>query len=438
MKLCVIGTGYVGLVAGAAFSDFGNQVDCVDIDKKKIDMLNDGVIPIYEPGLKRIVDRNVEKNRLRFTTNLGETVKNKDIVFMAVGTPMGKDGNADLSYLLNAAQMVADNLNGPIIMVNKSTVPVGTCARMQKFMDDKSKEKVEVISNPEFLKEGDAVSDFMKPERVIIGTNKEEIRKIMHELYSPFVRSRDRVIFMDPPSAELTKYASNAFLATRISFMNDLSRLCDQVGADVEFVRKGMGSDSRIGPKFLYPGIGYGGSCFPKDISAIRHLANNNESPLKIVNATHEINEEQKILLVKKMKQHFGKLKDLKVGVLGLSFKPKTDDIREAPAHKIVDYLLQEGARIRAFDPVAMDNFKSQHPGGENLVYCEDLYETATGTDALILCTEWHEFQRPDFARIKKIMQGSALFDGRNTWSHKEIIDNDFHLYSIGRPVIHP
>ena len=436
MKLCVLGTGYVGLVAGAAFADFGNEVICADIDEVKIGKLKNGEIPIFEPGLDKIVERNVKKGRLSFSTDIPSSVKNVSVVFMAVGTPQGDDGNANLSYLEKAAYEVAKSINGFTVIVDKSTVPVGTAKKIQKIFDENSKYEAVVVSNPEFLKEGDAINDFMKPERIIIGTNNEKARKIMHEIYKPFVRSRDRIIDMDPQSAELTKYASNAFLATRISFMNDIAKLCEKVGADVEKVRQGMGSDSRIGPKFLYPGIGYGGSCFPKDISAILYLSKQVDSKLSVIDATHNVNENQKRLMVDKMEKVFGDLKNLTVGILGLSFKPNTDDIREAPSHIIVDTLLQKGATVKCYDPIAMENFKKEHPESERLIYCNDLYETADEADALCLCTEWHELQRPDFAKIKNIMKGNALFDGRNVWNTEEIQKHGFRYEGVGRPII--
>ncbi|MBU1220961.1 UDP-glucose/GDP-mannose dehydrogenase family protein [Myxococcota bacterium] len=435
MKLCVIGTGYVGLVAGAAFADYGNNVICVDIDPEKIKMLKEGKIPIYEPGLDKIVERNAKKGFITFTTDIVTAVKGVKVIFMAVGTPQGDDGNADLKYLEQATKTVASSINSDVIVVHKSTVPVGTASKMQEIYDKESKYKVSVVSNPEFLKEGDAINDFMKPERIIIGTNDETTRATMHELYSPFVRTRDRIIDMDPISAELTKYASNAFLATRISFMNDLSRLCDLVGADIELIRRGMGSDSRIGPKFLYPGIGYGGSCFPKDISAILYLSRSLDSRLSIVEETSNVNDTQKGLVVDKMLRHFKSLNGMTVAVLGLAFKPNTDDTREAPAKVIIRRLKENGANVRAYDPVAQENFKNEFPEDANLKYCNGLYETVTGADAAILCTEWKEFQQPDFERISKLMKGRALFDGRNVWSRKETARCGFRLEGIGRPV---
>jgi UDPglucose 6-dehydrogenase len=436
MKICVLGTGYVGLVAGVALADFGNYVNCVDIDQKKIDMLNDGKIPIYEPGLEKIVQRNIEKKRLFFTTDVIEAVKDVEIIFIAVGTPQGDDGNADLSALRSAAKSVAKAIKGFTVIVNKCTVPVGTADEVQKIFDDNSEHEVVVVSNPEFLKEGNALNDFMKPERIIIGTNDDRARDILHEVYQPFVRSRDRIIDMDPRSAELTKYASNSFLAARISFMNDISNLCDVIGADVEMVRKGMGSDSRIGPKFLYPGIGFGGSCFPKDLSALLYLSRKMDTPLQIVEATPRINETQKSLIVNKLNNYFDDLKGKTIGILGLAFKPNTDDIREAPSHIIVEKLIKAGAKVQCYDPVAMANFKKEHPENENLIYCNNLYEATENADAVCLCTEWHELQRPDFKRIKELMNGNALFDGRNVWSRKEVKKYGFRCEYIGRPLI--
>jgi UDPglucose 6-dehydrogenase len=410
----------------------------VDIDEKKIQMLWKGEIPIYEPGLDVMVARNVEKKRLIFSTDLPAAVKNVQVVFLAVGTPQGDDGNADLSALKAAAEVVAKNINGFTVIVDKSTVPVGTADVIQDIFNRNSSHEAVVVSNPEFLKEGDAINDFMRPERVVIGTSDERARRVMHELYQPFVRSRERIIDMDTRSAELTKYASNAFLATRISFMNNVARLCEIVGADVELVRKGMGSDSRIGPKFLYAGTGYGGSCFPKDISALLYLSHQVDQFLDVVEATSSSNERQKRILVEKMERRLGDLKGKVVAVLGLAFKPNTDDIREAPAKVIVELLEQKGAIVRAYDPVAMDNFKASYPAGANRTYFDNLYDTVEGADATCLVTEWHEFQRPDFARIRKAMRGNSLFDGRNVWNTQEIRENGFYYEGIGRPIIRP
>ncbi len=438
MKICVIGTGYVGLVAGAAFADFGNQVHCVDIDEQKIIKLRKGEIPIYEPGLDLLVTRNAEKNRLVFGTDIALAVKDVQVVFLAVGTPQGDDGNADLSALKAAARVVAENINGFTVIVDKSTVPVGTADVIQDIFNQHATTEAVVVSNPEFLKEGDAINDFMRPERVIIGTNDPRARQIMHELYQPFVRSRERIIDMDTRSAELTKYASNAFLATRISFMNNIARLCETVGADVELVRKGMGSDSRIGPKFLYAGTGYGGSCFPKDISALLYLSRSLEQFLDVVEATSVTNDRQKGILVEKIEKHFGKLDNLVIAVLGLAFKPNTDDIREAPAQVIVNKLEKAGVSVRLYDPVAMPNFRQLFPENEKRSYFNNLYDTVSGADAVCLVTEWHEFQRPDFGRIRELMRGNALFDGRNIWNVNEIRKFGFSYEGIGRPVIRP
>ena len=438
MRVCVIGTGYVGLVAGAAFADFGNQVHCVDVDVTKIEKLHRGEIPIYEPGLDVMVQRNIEAGRLTFSTDIAGAVKNVQVVFLAVGTPQGDDGNADLSALTRAAEMVARNINGFTVVVDKSTVPVGTADMIQEIFNKNKEFEAVVVSNPEFLKEGDAINDFMRPERVIIGTGDERARRIMHELYQPFVRSRERIIDMDCRSAELTKYASNAFLATRISFMNNIARLCEIVGADVELVRKGMGSDSRIGPKFLYAGTGYGGSCFPKDISALLYLSRKMDQFLDVVESTSTSNERQKKILVEKMERHLGDLKGKVVGILGLAFKPNTDDIREAPSRVIVELLRQKGAIVRAYDPVAMDNFRAEYPAEEDRIYLDNLYDTVTGADAVCLVTEWHEFQRPDFGRIRELMRGNSLFDVRNIWNTHEIRQHGFYYEGIGRPVIRP
>jgi len=432
MKLCVIGTGYVGLVAGAGFAEFGNTVTCCDIDQTKIEMLNRGEIPIYEPGLEPLVHKNAAQGRLRFTTDLTAGVAEAEVVFMAVGTPMGDDGNADLRYLFDAARTVAKAIKGFTVIVDKSTVPVGTADEVERIMRELTPHEVTVASNPEFLKEGDALADFMKPDRVIIGTTHPRALKMLRNLYAPFVRTKDRILEMDRRSAELTKYASNAYLATRISFVNDIARLCEKIGADVDLVRRGMGSDSRIGPKFLFPGIGYGGSCFPKDVSALLRQAERVDMHLQIVDATERINALQKSVLLDKARAHFGSLKGKTIAVWGLAFKPQTDDVREAPALVLIRGLLAEGARVQAFDPVAVETFKVAL-GPSEVTYAASDYEALPGADALFLCTEWPEFRRPDFDRIKSLLRSAVVFDGRNVWDPALLREMGFTYSGIGR-----
>jgi UDPglucose 6-dehydrogenase len=373
---------------------------------------------------------------LSFTTDTETLIKESYVIFIAVGTPSKADGSADLSGVYSVAATIGKAINDYKIIVTKSTVPIGTTHKVKKIISDLTSVEFDVVSNPEFLKEGAAVSDFMRPDRVILGCESEKAKQVMTQLYAPFTRTGNPIIVTDIKSSEMIKYGSNAMLAVRISFMNDMAKLCEKVGADVEKVRKGMGADSRIGPKFLYPGIGYGGSCFPKDISAILYLSRQKDSKLSIIEATHEINENQKRLMVDKMEALFGDLKGLTVAILGLSFKPNTDDVREAPAHIIVNSLLAKGAKVRCYDPVATENFKKTHPEGEALVYCNGLYDAVTGADAACLCTEWHELQRPDFAKIKELMNGNALFDGRNVWNSSDIKTLGFRYEGVGRPII--
>ncbi|MFH2007412.1 MAG: UDP-glucose/GDP-mannose dehydrogenase family protein [bacterium] len=432
MKLCVIGTGYVGLVAGAGFAEFGNTVTCCDIDEDKIRRLKAGEIPIYEPGLQPLVDRNVSNGRLTFTTDIESSVGDVDLVLMAVGTPMGDDGRADLSALFAAGRTVAGAIRGFTVIVDKSTVPVGTADALEKEMRELTDHELTVASNPEFLKEGDAVNDFMKPDRVIIGTTHPRAIEMLRHLYAPFVRTNDRIMTMDRRSAELTKYAANAYLATRISFINDISLLCEKLGADVDLVRRGMGSDHRIGPKFLFPGIGYGGSCFPKDVSALLRQAEDVDMQLALVEATDRVNQRQKELLLEKAKQHFGELSGLTMAVWGLAFKPRTDDVREAPAQVLIRGLLAAGARVRAFDPEAMDTFRQVVPD-ESIEYVENAYDAVQGADALFLCTEWMEFRRPDFEKIKELMTAPVVFDGRNIYDPQRLRALGFNYYGLGR-----
>ncbi|HEY1584533.1 MAG TPA: UDP-glucose/GDP-mannose dehydrogenase family protein [Polyangia bacterium] len=432
MRLAVLGTGYVGLVAGAGFADFGNDVVCVDIDAEKVTRLGRGILPIYEPGLEGLVKRNVDEQRLSFTTDIATAVRDADVVFIAVGTPSAHDGSADLSQVLSAAESIGRAITGFTVVVTKSTVPVGTAQKIKDAIGKVTKQPFAVGSNPEFLKEGDAVNDFMKPDRVIIGSDDERAIDVLRHLYGPFVRTNDRILTMDAISAELTKYASNSYLATRISFMNDVANLCERVGADVEMVRRGMGMDARIGPKFLFPGVGYGGSCFPKDVKAAMHIARGSGGSLEILEAVHRVNERQKGVLADKIVKRLGGSVDGKtIAIWGLAFKPGTDDVREAPALTVIDKLLAGGARIHAHDPVA--NESAQKLIGDRIRYFDNNYEAADGADALALLTEWHQFRRPNFKRLKESMRGAHLFDGRNIWEPEEVRALGFTYEGIGR-----
>lgn len=432
MKICVIGTGYVGLVAGAGFSDMGNDVTCCDVDKAKIDGLNRGELPIYEPGLDKLVETNVTEKRLQFTTDVVRGVAGADIILLAVGTPPGPDGSADLSYIFKAAESVADALTGWAVVVTKSTVPVGTGDKIEALMKARTRHEFAVASNPEFLKEGDAVSDFMKPDRVIVGAEDKRAIDCLRSLYAPFTRTSDRMLVMDRRSAELTKYAANSMLATRISFMNDLSNLCEILGCDIELVRKGMGSDVRIGPKFLYAGPGFGGSCFPKDLRACITTGREVGYDLQILDAVVAVNEKQKRLLGEKVLKHFGgDLRGKKIAIWGLAFKPGTDDIREAPALVLVEQLLAAGAELVATDPVAMPAVRKVL--GDRIRYEPANYASTEGADALVLVTEWNEFRRPSFERLKQIMRQPVIFDGRNIWNPTEVRAAGFTYSGIGR-----
>lgn len=433
MKLAVVGTGYVGLVTGAGFADFGNDVVGVDVDAAKIARLQKGEIPIYEPGLEALVAKNARVGRLTFSTDVVAAVRAAEVVFIAVGTPPAADGSADLSAVYAVAETVGKTLDGYKVVATKSTVPVGTADRIAEIIGKLTKHPFGVASNPEFLKEGDAVSDFMKPDRVIIGSSDAKAREILRQLYAPFVRTSDRIQLMDQRSSELTKYAANALLATRISFMNDLAVLAEKVGADIELVRKGVGSDPRIGPKFLFAGPGYGGSCFPKDLKALLHTANGVGHELLLVAAAEEVNARQKRVLGEKIARHFGAaLAGKTVAVWGLAFKPETDDIREAPALTLIDQLLEAGARVKAYDPQGMPNVRAIY--GDRITLCDAMYDAAEGADALVVVTEWHEFRRPDFPRLKTILRGNALFDGRNVWDPNELRGLGFAYAGIGRP----
>lgn len=436
MKIAIAGTGYVGLVTGTCFSEVGVDVTCVDIDQKKIDNLKKGILPIYEPGLEEMVERNTQKNRLHFSTSLQESIQGAEVVFIAVGTPPDEDGSADLKYVLAVASSIGEHMQHPLVVVTKSTVPVSTAEKVRKAVQaalDKRGSKLEfyVASNPEFLKEGAAIEDFMKPDRIVVGTDRAEAEEIMRKLYKPFLMNGHPIIFMDIPSAEMTKYAANAMLATKISFMNDVANLCEIMGADVNMVRKGIGSDGRIGPKFIYPGVGYGGSCFPKDVKALIKTAKENKYDMRILNAVEDVNESQKEVLFNKVLKHFnGDLKDKKFALWGLSFKPKTDDMREAPSLVIIEKLLKAGASVVAYDPVAMH--EAQRILGSTITYSEDMYDTLADADALLIVTEWPEFRVPDFEKISSELKRKVLFDGRNIFDAADMKKQGYDYYCIG------
>jgi len=434
MHICVIGTGYVGLVAGTCFAETGNDVICVDVDENKIKMLQKGEIPIFEPELKELVQRNMEEKRLEFTTDLDKGVKKSKIIFVAVGTPEDEDGSADLSYVLSVAKDIGKMMNGYKIIVDKSTVPVGTAAKVRGIVAKQTKHKFDVVSNPEFMKEGAAVNDFMKPDRVVIGTDSEKAGEIMRELYSPFVRTEKPIFVMDIESAELTKYAANALLATKISFMNEIANLCDRVGADVHAVRKGIGSDSRIGFPFLFPGVGYGGSCFPKDIKALIRTADESGYDFRILKSVDRVNIRQRVMLVDKILEHYkGNVKGRIFSVWGLAFKPQTDDMREAPAIFIIKKLLSKGARIHAYDPAA--NRNAENIFGQRIKIFENNYDALHDSEGLIVATEWHEFRRPNYEKMIKLMSRPVVFDGRNIYTPSVMKELGFVYYSIGRAV---
>jgi UDPglucose 6-dehydrogenase len=431
MRIAVIGTGYVGLVAGAGFADFGNDVTCADVDSSKIARLQRGEIPIYEPGLDSLVESNAQNGRLRFSSSVAEAVAGAEIAVIAVGTPQSEDGSADMRHVLAVAEAIGKAMTGYLVVITKSTVPVGTAERVAAVIQENAQHPFSVVSNPEFLKEGDAVNDFMKPDRIIIGTDDPRAISTLRHLYAPFVRTNDRLLFMDARSAELTKYAANAMLATRISFMNELAGLAERVGADIEHVRRGLGSDPRIGPKFLFPGTGFGGSCFPKDLKALLHLSHAAEVPLDVVTAVDHVNTRQKTVLAAKLQKHFGELSGRRIAIWGLAFKPKTDDIREAPALALIDKLLAGGARVTAHDPAAMDAVRAIY--GDRIAYAAGMYEALSGADALVLMTEWHEYRRPDFNRIKRELASPAVFDGRNIWDPAELRALGYTYHAIGR-----
>jgi UDPglucose 6-dehydrogenase len=436
MKVVVIGTGYVGLVTGTCFAEVGVDVTCVDIDQKKIENLKNGILPIYEPGLEEMVLRNTQKHRLHFSTSLEESIMGAEVAFIAVGTPPDEDGSADLKYVLAVAAGIGLHMQKPLVVVTKSTVPVTTAEKVRKAVQtelDKRGSKLDfyVASNPEFLKEGAAIDDFMKPDRIVVGTDRHEAEEIMRKLYKPFLLNGHPIIFMDIPSAEMTKYAANAMLATKISFMNDVANLCEIMGADVNMVRKGIGSDGRIGPKFIYPGVGYGGSCFPKDVKALIKTAKEQNYNMRILNAVEEVNEAQKEVLFNKVKTHFNNnLKGKTFALWGLSFKPKTDDMREAPSLVIIEKLLKAGASVVAYDPVAMH--EAQRMIGDTIAYSTDMYDTLNKSDALLIVTEWPEFRSPDFDEVSKRLNNKVIFDGRNIFDYKDMKAIGYDYYCIG------
>ena len=437
MKISIVGTGYVGLVSGTCFAETGIDVVCVDVNESKINLLKSGHIPIYEPGLEDIYKRNVEKGRLSFTTNLRESLTDADAVFIAVGTPPDEDGSADLKYVLGVAREIGRYIDHYMVIVTKSTVPVGTSMKVKAAVLEELKNRnadvlFDVASNPEFLKEGSAVDDFLKPDRIVVGIESNEAEKTMRRLYKPFLLNGHPILFMDIASSEMTKYAANSMLATKISFMNDIANLCELVGADVSMVRKGIGSDARIGNKFIYPGTGYGGSCFPKDVQALIKTADEYGHSLEILKAVEAVNYRQKSILVSKIKSHFGnQLNGLKFGLWGLSFKPKTDDMREAPSLVIIEMLLNEGANVIAYDPVAME--EAERMLGNKIIYAKDEFEACIDVDALVIVTEWPEFRIPNFRVIQKLMKNNIIFDGRNIYEPEEMKELNFNYYSIGR-----
>jgi UDPglucose 6-dehydrogenase len=435
MKITVVGTGYVGLVTGTCFAETGNTVTCVDIDKNKVEKLASGQITIYEPGLEKLFLRNQREGRLHFTTSLADGIKDAKVIFLALPTPPGEDGSADLKYILGVANDLGNILNDYKVIVDKSTVPVGTADKVKAAIAKNCKVEFDVVSNPEFLREGVAVEDFMKPDRVVIGTNSEKARKIMSDLYAPFVRQGNPVIYMDEKSAELTKYAANSFLATKISFMNEIARLCELLDADVDMVRRGIGSDDRIGKRFLFPGIGYGGSCFPKDVQALVRSASEVNYEFKILDAVMEVNKSQKTYLIPRIKKYFnGDLRGKKIAIWGLAFKPNTDDIREAPALYLIDALVAAGASVAAFDPEAMKNVKEVV--GDKIVFSDNQYAALENCDALIIATEWSEFRTPDFDKMVKVMKSKVIFDGRNVFDLDQMRELGFYYESIGRKTI--
>ena len=440
MNITVIGSGYVGLVSGTCFAEMGNRVTCVDIDAVKIEKLNKGIIPIFEPGLETLVNKNVKNKNLFFTTELNEALQNSEIAFIAVGTPMGDDGSADLQYVLAVAKSIGHSMQNRLIVVDKSTVPIGTAdkvkATIQKELDLRSSDlQFDVVSNPEFLKEGDAINDFMKPDRVVIGTDSNYAKEKMNQLYYPFCMSRDRFITMDIRSAEMTKYAANAMLATKISFMNEIANICEKVGADANQVRIGIGSDQRIGYSFIYPGVGYGGSCFPKDVKALIKIAKENDYAVKLINAVEEVNDNQKFVMAQKIVNRFGEdLNGFTFGIWGLAFKPGTDDMREAPSIYVIKELVKRGAKIKAYDPKAVNEAKELYlKGVQNIIYVDSKHGVLKDSDALVLLTEWKEFRSPDFEEIITQLKNPVIFDGRNQYTKFNLDEKGFEYYQIGK-----
>ena len=432
MKIAVVGTGYVGLVTGTCFAETGNNVICVDIDKKKVEQMQNGEVPIYEPHLDVLFERNIKQGRLKFTTDLKSAIDTAQIIFLALPTPPGEDGSADLSYVLGVAEELGKIISDYKVIVDKSTVPVGTAEKVKNAVAKNARVDFDIVSNPEFLREGYAVDDFLKPDRVVVGTSSAKARNLMEELYKPFVRSGNPIIFMDEKSAELTKYAANSFLATKITFMNEIANFCEKVGADVDMVRIGIGSDSRIGKRFLFPGIGYGGSCFPKDVSALAKSGKEVGFDFKIINAVMEVNEKQKLRLFEKIKEHYkNDLKGKVFALWGLAFKPDTDDIREAPALYLIEELLNAGAKVRAFDPEAMSNVKKLF--GDKIFFADDEYNALEGAEALLIATEWSEFRTPDFEKIASTLKSKLIFDGRNLYDLAQMKKLGFEYQSIGR-----
>ena len=435
MKIAVIGTGYVGLVTGTCLSETGNDVICVDINEAKVKKMQEGLVPIYEPGLDVLFHRNIAQGRLTFTTDLAYAIKDAQIIFMALPTPPGGDGAADLSYILGAAKDISKLVTDYKVIVNKSTVPVGTADKVQAVFAENTKVEIDVVSNPEFLREGVAVEDFMKPDRVVIGTRSDKAQKLMSELYGPYVRQGNPILFMDERSSELTKYAANSFLATKITFMNEVANLCEIVGADVDAVRKGIGSDARIGKRFLFPGIGYGGSCFPKDVQALAKSADEHDYDFQILRSVMQVNEKQKTILVDKLLKYYkGDLKGKHFALWGLAFKPETDDIREAPSLYIIDELIKHGATVTAFDPEGMNNVKAIV--GDKIAYAENQYDALLQADALLIATEWSVFRNPDFERMEESLSNKVIFDGRNLYELQKMIDLGYYYNSVGRKLI--
>ncbi len=441
MKVAIVGTGYVGLVSGTCFAESGNNVICVDNNADKVKRLKDGEVVIYEPGLEVLFERNIEGGRLHFTTDLREAFQASDLIFLALPTPPGEDGSADLSYVLGVAKeigLLLKEFKTYKVIINKSTVPVGTAEKVHAAIAENYNGDYDVVSNPEFLREGVAVEDFMKPDRVVIGTKSEKAKKYMEELYKPFVRQGNPIYFMDERSAEITKYAANSYLATRITFMNELANICEQVGADVEVVRKGMGSDTRIGKRFLFPGIGYGGSCFPKDVQALAKTSAQNNYDFQILESVMKVNDTQKLLLFQKMKDYFkGELKDKTIAIWGLAFKPNTDDIREAPSLYIIKELLAAGAKVRVFDPEAMDNVKEHYNNETEITYCKNAYDTLQDADCVAMLTEWSIFRTPDFEKMKAELKAPIIFDGRNLFDIASMEGKGFYYNSIGRNIVY-